>query len=42
MTLERLDGLQGPPRHVELEALLLGPGERYVARPQGEPQEVPA
>lgn len=30
MTLERLDGLTGPPRHVRLTALLLGPGERYV------------
>jgi LacI family transcriptional regulator len=36
MTLERLDRLQGPPRHVELPALLLGPGERYVPRPQTE------
>lgn len=30
MTLERLDGLTGPPRRVQLEPLILGPGERYV------------
>jgi LacI family transcriptional regulator len=31
LMLDRLEGLQGPPRHVVLAPLLLGPGERYVA-----------
>jgi LacI family transcriptional regulator len=31
LLLERLEGLQGPPRHVVLPPLLLGPNERYVA-----------
>jgi hypothetical protein len=31
LLLDRLDGLQGPPRHVVLTPLLLGPNERYIA-----------
>ena len=31
LLLDRLEGLQGPPRHVVLTPLLLGPNERYVA-----------
>lgn len=32
LLLDRLEGLQGPPRHVVLTPLLLGPNERYVAK----------
>ncbi len=31
LLLDRLEGLQGPPRYVVLQTLLLGPNERYVA-----------
>jgi LacI family transcriptional regulator len=31
LLLDRLEGLQGPPRHAILTPLLLGPNERYVA-----------
>ena len=35
LLLDRLKGLQGPPRHVVLAPLLLGPNERYVANVGG-------
>lgn len=32
LLLDRLEGLQGPPRHAVLAPLMLGPNERYIAR----------